>query len=55
MMQLRIAHNPFVKNPQELSKELQRATKQPKADKFDESGFARLKSALAKSPKFIVK
>lgn len=54
-MQLRIAHNPFVKNPKELSDELRNSGKKPSSDKFDDAGFARLKSALAKNPKFVVK
>lgn len=55
MMQLRIVHNPFVKAPQELVNELRRASKVPKADKFDAAGFEMLKSTLAKNPKFVVK
>ncbi|MCG3176825.1 MAG: hypothetical protein MOGMAGMI_01789 [Candidatus Omnitrophica bacterium] len=55
MMQLRIAHNPFVKKPKELIDELRNMLPKKKSDTLDVEGFERFKSLLAKNPKFVVK
>lgn len=52
-----IVQNPHTKNPQELWKMLERQQKaeEPKEEVFDQSGFDRLRGALDKNPRFIVK
>lgn len=47
-MHLAIAHNPHVKNPQELWDTLQLEERMPTEDVFDRTGFDRLRNMMSK-------